>query len=222
MNLKKLCPKCNQLKSADLFYKKTSSPDGLQPYCKCCQNSYNKQNQQLNKEKFSTQNFTKNGVPRGLHAKRLSNYHIHHGLEYKINGKLKKHQYRNIITYKCLSCGKEVTADLDTAWSYRYNCNSCAHNIPGLPTDLRKRPSNYQPIFVNDYNTKEGMTKIQQEVECLNKGITKDIILNKIKEIRNKTNTVSDSMENIQVFVINVPHPKPKKSLWSRFKSLFS
>lgn len=48
----KLCKICNQTKERSFFYKKTSSKDGLYPYCKKCTQEKNKKYYPENKDKF--------------------------------------------------------------------------------------------------------------------------------------------------------------------------
>ena len=225
----KYCPKCRTTKPVSEFYKKKSSSDGLQYYCKKCQDGYNKC-----RPTVSTKNQTKSGTPRGLHFKRLSNYHLYHGLEYSLKGKLKKHHYRNTVTYKCLTCGKEFTTDLDTAWSYRYNCEDCVCLIPGLPTTELRKPSSFKPTMFE--HIPEAMPqcanhkskKVKEEIftatwnpeltdeynnhECLeckhncedcSEQAENDPLIEKIKELRKKA--TKNKTSQVHVIILEVP-----------------
>ena len=117
----KKCRKCGARLPAAFFYKKTKSKDGLQDSCKDCMNSYFEERRRLKKfqkaNKKSKRNLSATNVSRTTKLKRLSSYHLNYGLQYEIVGKLKKGQQREIVRYKCLTCGKEFTTDFDTAWS---------------------------------------------------------------------------------------------------------
>ena len=48
----KECPKCNENKSKDLFYKNKTKKDGLSPICKKCQSVYDDKQYKKNHEKY--------------------------------------------------------------------------------------------------------------------------------------------------------------------------
>ena len=76
----KKCPSCNLIKSSNEFNKYKSSPDGLQPYCRSCQNP------QRNAARKS---------PKG----RVTQH------EYAWNKSPIKHEYRPNFKFVCLWCG---------------------------------------------------------------------------------------------------------------------
>lgn len=169
----KKCRKCGQRLPAAFFYKKTKSKDGLQDSCKDCMNSYFEEHRRIKKlqkvNKKSKRNLSVTNVSRTTKLKRLSSYHLNYGLQYKIVGKLKKGQQREVVRYKCLTCGKEFTTDFDTAWSYRFNCGSCVHKIPGLPTNDLVKPNTFKfdairPWPKSNQKIENGSTKLKPEV----------------------------------------------------------
>lgn len=240
----KRCRMCNKLLPAAFFYKKTKSKDGLQDSCKDCQDAYFKQLRQKKSkvalEKLAKKVKTNANVSRATKLKRLSSYHLTYGLEYEIIGKLKKGKNREVVCYKCLTCGKEFTADFDTAWSYRFNCNECVDKIPGLPTSDLVKPNTFKYDTIRPWpkhdsklssdsnedvcshncdecNCFEGAEEIQQT--------ERDIILEKLKELRAKA--PQTHMPHVHVIIVevpkiqNVPLKVKKDNLWAKIKKFF-
>lgn len=58
---KKYCSRCSKEKDLSLFNKKSTSNDGLQPFCKDCNKAYHKEHYKLNKTNY----ITKSRIQRG-------------------------------------------------------------------------------------------------------------------------------------------------------------
>jgi 5-methylcytosine-specific restriction endonuclease McrA len=56
----KLCPDCKQYKSADQFFCSNTRSDGLQPYCKICQNAKVKRTKEKYKEIYRYKRYLEN------------------------------------------------------------------------------------------------------------------------------------------------------------------
>jgi len=265
----KRCKKCDILLPIKFFYKSNKNSDGYQNWCKTCQSEYNKmrlkkKSKEVVKKPIKDQlqlplvKTVKVKTPeqlakteRATKLKRLSTYHIHYGLEYEIVGKLKKHSNRDIIKFKCLTCGKSVTQDMDMAWAYRFNCKDCAQHIDGLPTNELVKPDTFKPDIITPFSTKKSTNssvvheetftatcepthqncsydncqhdciECEEQSELLPQG-SKDQILEKIKEIREKIVEHKEQASHIHVFIVEVPeYQKEKKGFWNWIKSLF-
>lgn len=267
----KRCKKCHILLPIKFFYKSNKSSDGYQNWCKTCQGEYNKmrlkkKSKEVVKKPIKVQpqlplvNTVKVKTPeqlakteRATKLKRLSTYHIHYGLEYKIVGKWKKHCNRNVIKFKCLTCGKWVTQDMDTAWAYRFNCKDCAQHIDGLPTNELVKPDTFKPDIITPFPTKKSTNssvvheetftatweqpkpscacqdcfddckECEEQQELLPQG-SKDQILEKIKEIREKIAEHKEQASHIHVFIVEVPKYQKqeiKESFWAKVKRFF-
>lgn len=230
----KRCRMCNKLLPAAFFYKKTKSKDGLQDSCKDCLNAYFKEHRKKKSKptlkKLVKEVKTNSNASRSTKLKRLSSYHLNYGLQYEIVGKLKKGKNREVVRYKCLTCGKEFTADFDTAWSYRFNCDECVCKIPGLPTDNLVKPDTFKFDVIrpwpksNSSNTSTSNNECDcEECHCEDK----DEILEKLKEIRHKAS--EQNLPEVHVIIIEVPKyeegllktNRKNISLWSKIKKLF-
>ena len=106
----KKCSTCKCIKPVSEFWKNRSRPDGLQNECKDCQNK------RIDDKKSKNKVVENKEVKRNTQLKRLSNYHLNHGLNYKLK------YGSNEVTFNCLHCGKKVTMTLDDAWECKYNC----------------------------------------------------------------------------------------------------
>lgn len=71
--------------------------------------------------------------------KRVEYYKKYHGLSYVNADSDKKTSYLNNITYKCLKCGKLHTTDLETACSYKFNCDECVNKNSKLKNKVNKK-----------------------------------------------------------------------------------
>lgn len=118
MITKKVCKRCNKNLDKTEFYAKAKSSDGLQDWCKKCQNNYNsKRVEKVQQRKHWAD------------LKRLSTYHLTHGLEYKFANPKKNGESRKMIIYKCLKCGHEVKSTIQTAWEKHFICNKCSNEL---------------------------------------------------------------------------------------------
>jgi len=264
--ISKRCKKCDTLLPIKFFYKSNKSSDGYQNWCKTCQGEYNKmrlkkKSKKVVKKPIKSQlqlplvKTVKVKTPeqiakteRATKLKRLSTYHIHYGLEYEIVGKWKKHSNREVIKFKCLTCGKTVVQDMDTAWAYRFNCKECAELIPGLPTVELNKPNTFKPEIITPFSSKKSnnLPAVQKETftatwepfedndecscDCHNEVENElsqeghDEILQKIKEIREKALNEKNKNSNIHVFIIEVSQNKNKnvkQSFWTKLKKFF-
>ena len=267
----KECKKCREVLAEDKFYNCKSAKDGLQLYCKKCQGEYNKLRLQK-KHKKPTKKVVKKLIKnqlqlplvktvkvktpeqlakteRATKLKRLSTYHIHYGLEYEIVGKQKKYTERTTIKFKCLTCGKTVVQNMDTAWAYRFNCVDCASHIPGLPTNDLVKPDTFRPEIITPFANKKSnnLPVVHQETftatwepsqsnctcqDCFDdckecEQVTdeeRDQILEKIKELRKKLKEQNLENSNVHVLILEVPKYEEqlkKESIWKKLKRFF-
>lgn len=214
----KVCSRCNRLKSLYDFYKCKDAKDGLQPWCKDCQKEYDR-NKRISK---SNQQKQINKDNRVAELKRLSQYHLNYGLDYEFIGKKTRNKIRNKIVYKCLTCGKIVKSDLQTAWSYRFNCEDCAKNIPGLPTEEIRKPSNFTPKVIQLKST-----KYNKQCVCDNDSCNTCESHNNETSIALKSPKQKSLEEYIKVIIVPVPQyiekpqPKNKLTIFEKIKKIF-
>ena len=144
----KECRRCHEVKPYNSFYLKAKSPDGLQDYCKDCQNEYNKM--RVQKERKNQ---------RLALLKALSNYKQRYGLDYSFLEPKMYHKQRNKISYRCLVCGKEVISTIKDAYENKFTCDDC--NIVSIrkfkkPSDLVQQiPEPQQETQQQEYNEEE-------------------------------------------------------------------
>ena len=133
----KTCKCCKENLPAAFFYKKEKSADGLQDWCKDCQNKYNSDRLKLQSKRKHLRNL-----------KRLSNYQLRNGLQYKFAEPKKNGHYRNKIIYKCLKCGKEVTSTIETAYQKAFTCGLCnnSYNMTTLQVESNITTSNKKEV----------------------------------------------------------------------------
>lgn len=133
----KTCKCCKENLPAAFFYKKEKSADGLQDWCKDCQNKYNSARLKLESKRKHLRNL-----------KRLSNYQLRNGLQYKFAEPKKNGHYRNKIIYKCLKCGKEVTSTIETAYQKAFTCGLCnnSYNMTTLQVESNIATSNKKEV----------------------------------------------------------------------------
>lgn len=104
----KVCGKCGKLKTLDSFYAKTRNKDGLQDWCKECQD----ESRILRHERQKKQK-------RQSLVQKIYYYRTHKNLECCYD------RGNDKITFKCLSCGREVVLPIKKACSNNFKCNSC-------------------------------------------------------------------------------------------------
>lgn len=149
----KLCPKCNKVKSLDDFHKRSKSKDGLQPYCKECQNLYT-----MNRAKATTKRARLNLL------RRLSYYKQRHGLEYEFIGKQKHNKFRNSIRFKCIKCGCWEQMTIPEALTNHFICSHCLDKrsneiqtvIPQTKQENKKLNSN-KPHLIEELKQLENL-----------------------------------------------------------------
>lgn len=87
----KTCNKCNLFKSLDCFYKRSSSKDGLQSYCKDCR-------KEIDAESYSKSDKRKSDIK-------------NNGIELRKYNKRLLHKYKSFC--KCLLCNESEPVVLD-------------------------------------------------------------------------------------------------------------
>lgn len=197
----KTCKCCKENLPAAFFYKKEKSPDGLQDWCKYCQNKYNSDRLKRQSKKRHLRNL-----------KRLSTYQLRDGLEYKFVEPKRNGQYRNKIAYKCLNCGKEVISTIETAYQKRFNCDSC-NNIENIITPNVDSPT---AIPIKEENKIIKESSLAKEIKNLQAKYPNSTITVQIN-----TTTAYKPNENIfkEYFCTNMR--AKKKGLFSWIKNLF-
>lgn len=212
----KVCTKCKQEKLVSDFYKKSNTEDGLQYWCKECQNESNKKTHQKKKlQKRNTQ------------LKRFSQYHLHKGLQYKLKGPRTKNSNRQEVVYNCLDCGKEVDSTLELAWAYRFKCDDCRLKGTSLPLFESKKQQE-----VNNKNSKLYKKLNEHKCSCHNCKEThpeENTELNNLYEwIRQQDHTnIKSRTETVKVIYIPVvkqsaEQPKAENRFIKWLKKLFN
>ena len=192
----KLCTKCGQEKFLTEFYKKTKSKDGLQQWCKDCQNQSTEQARQKRKlQKRNTQ------------LKRFSQYHLNKGLDYRIKGRRTKNSNRQEVVYKCLECGEQVDSTLDLAWAYKFLCKKCATKGVTMPLF-----GNKVPLMMSKKSLKSNKQPTHHYCAC-----NKEQMPEPIQE------TIQNSGKNeiIKVIVVPIQQPQQEGRFTKWLKGLF-
>lgn len=209
----KVCSKCHESKFLSDFYKKSGTKDGLQCWCKDCQNESNKKTQ--NKKKLQKRN---------TQLKRFSQYHLTKGLQYKIKGPRTKNSNRQEVVYKCLDCGKEVNSTLDLAWAYKFKCKECFKKGTSTPlfeqknTKAVKQEKKYDKLNSHKCSCKDCNDNSK---DIGNPALTTNAWLNYIRELNN-----NECHQTVKIVYIPVKEEKQESPKQNRFikwlKKLFN
>lgn len=229
----KRCSKCGEIKFDEEFYKSSSTSDGLQPWCKVCQNESSKKSQLKKKlQKRNTQ------------LKRFSDYHLRKGLKYKLLGPQKKGSNRQLVEYECLDCGKKVESTLELAWAYKFKCDDCRLKGVAKPLFLTKSQEQKEEKNQKLYNKlNDCKSSCNNEVKCKSeencnceqnscKGLVFDNLAEVLKALHAKEEPEDiPNIEHVKVIVIekpviqNIPVTntlvKEKKGFFTWLKNLF-
>ena len=191
----KVCTHCKKQLPVTEFYVDRHSKDGLQNWCKSCKNESNRKNQiKIKNQKRNTE------------LKRLSHYHLKHGLEYELKGDKLHKGLRKYVVYKCLDCGKEVESKVTTAWEHKFKCDDC------LEKSLANKPQK------RAYRKKNVIKTRQEPYEIPHFNVDK---LNNVeqKPIRRRYYRENDPI--IKVIVVPVPQPQTENRFTKWLKGLF-
>lgn len=224
----KRCSKCSEIKFEEEFYKSSSTKDGLQPWCKVCQNESAKKSQLKKKlQKRNTQ------------LKRFSDYHLRKGLNYKLLGPQKKGSNRQLVEYECLDCGKKVESTLELAWAYKFKCDDCRLKGATKPLFLTRSQEQKEEKNQKLYNKLNSSKSCDNKIQCESekschckqepsKGVTFDNLEEAFKALNIKQ-VPEHLIHSKQYIVVEKPVFKPvpvfyeveKKGLFTWFKNLF-
>lgn len=178
----KVCTKCGEMKSSDMFSVDNRTKDGLQCWCKKCQNEY--RHVAAKKKKLREKNTL---------LKKVYYYRDHRGLEYSYQGS------SDVLKFKCLDCGKEVILPLKKAGSSNFRCTKCS-NLDDIKLRHKnnKVQKNYFKSSIQEFEPRVKINTIKPVLpnrQSFNPFVT---TLTFVKHLFRKPKVISYSMDEVE------------------------